>query len=630
MAAANYGVFKVLYLGAGTAATPDQLGMEGVLRSLPPDALSRGQRTLLNIGAEIVVSAWSDGVVLQNWPLESVRVLATAGRMLYFLDTKQDVHFFLAQNQPAAEGIASSVVQARRDARQAHQQGKPVPAGSGTKVDKTKKQKTTPTNQQTTSSNDNLEFDHGFLFEGTRPEQLAQKSRFSRSEIARLNRYFLERCPDGKANPIEFAQMYASLHKSNINDVQEYTDLVFRTFDKDHDGCISFMEYIAFLGLTARGTPREKFELIFDTHDINHDAQLSREEVENMAASIFNLSKVNGYSGPPPPLASGELAELLFSSFDLTQAGYIEKADFVETCLGDEMLASLVDLSLRNRRGSKWARDLPLANEVAAPPMWDETGPPTPTVNTGNPQAEILAAELQANQSTPQSKREQQWHDQQEDIAASAAATRQRLALEAERQRLEEEEELLRQAAERQRRILEEQRELARQQAEEDEALRQRQRELELRRRASVQQAARLAAVGATPSPQPLFDQPMAQQPLDFSSSEPMQTYDIPAEVPEPRSTQRAPQSHQDPQDVALSPSLRMVNPRSPKPVKGPDRAAPLASSFLLTNAAKQRASAAAPVSQANESLQIDPQCSFLGNCRCLDCLQERGELRSM
>eukprot|EP00051_Salpingoeca_urceolata_P035125 m.28330 g.28330 ORF g.28330 m.28330 type:complete len:603 (+) comp8801_c0_seq1:373-2181(+) len=317
MAAANYGVFKVLYLGAGTAATPDQLGMEGVLRSLPPDALSRGQRTLLNIGAEIVVSAWSDGVVLQNWPLESVRVLATAGRMLYFLDTKQDVHFFLAQNQPAAEGIASSVVQARRDARQAHQQGKPVPAGSGTKVDKTKKQKTTPTNQQTTSSNDNLEFDHGFLFEGTRPEQLAQKSRFSRSEIARLNRYFLERCPDGKANPIEFAQMYASLHKSNINDVQEYTDLVFRTFDKDHDGCISFMEYIAFLGLTARGTPREKFELIFDTHDINHDAQLSREEVENMAASIFNLSKVNGYSGPPPPLASGELAELLFSSFDL-------------------------------------------------------------------------------------------------------------------------------------------------------------------------------------------------------------------------------------------------------------------------------------------------------------------------
>ena len=74
-----------------------------------------------------------------------------------------------------------------------------------------------------------------------------------RSDIKSLFDKFNTNNPDGKLNRKEFVQLYAALRPEPPDILDEISEHVFRCFDSDHNGSISFNEFLIAYALTSRG-----------------------------------------------------------------------------------------------------------------------------------------------------------------------------------------------------------------------------------------------------------------------------------------------------------------------------------------------------------------------------------------
>jgi Ca2+-binding EF-hand superfamily protein len=59
--------------------------------------------------------------------------------------------------------------------------------------------------------------------------------------------------PDGKLDKNEFIRLYDKLRPEPPELLDEISTFVFRTFDKDHNGFITFHEFMVAYSLTTRG-----------------------------------------------------------------------------------------------------------------------------------------------------------------------------------------------------------------------------------------------------------------------------------------------------------------------------------------------------------------------------------------
>uniref|UniRef100_A0A6B2LQL5 EF-hand domain-containing protein n=1 Tax=Arcella intermedia TaxID=1963864 RepID=A0A6B2LQL5_9EUKA len=71
----------------------------------------------------------------------------------------------------------------------------------------------------------------------------------------------------------EFEQL---LDEQNVP--PQYRDILFYVYDINHNGKISWVEYVCTLVLVTHGTPEEKIEVLFNTFDHNRDGRISKRE----------------------------------------------------------------------------------------------------------------------------------------------------------------------------------------------------------------------------------------------------------------------------------------------------------------------------------------------------------------
>lgn len=63
---------------------------------------------------------------------------------------------------------------------------------------------------------------------------------------------------------------------------------IFRVFDTDHDGTISFSEFISCLStFSSKGTPEEKLRLSFQIYDVNGDNYIDKAELRGLVTSTM-------------------------------------------------------------------------------------------------------------------------------------------------------------------------------------------------------------------------------------------------------------------------------------------------------------------------------------------------------
>uniref|UniRef100_A0A669D139 Kv channel-interacting protein 4 n=1 Tax=Oreochromis niloticus TaxID=8128 RepID=A0A669D139_ORENI len=118
-------------------------------------------------------------------------------------------------------------------------------------------------------------------------EQLEAQTRFSRKELQILYRGFKNECPSGVVNEDTFKDIYSQFFPQG--DASTYAHFLFNAFDTDHNGSVSFEDFVMGLSILLRGTVQEKLNWAFNLYDINKDGYITKEEMLDIMKAIYDM-----------------------------------------------------------------------------------------------------------------------------------------------------------------------------------------------------------------------------------------------------------------------------------------------------------------------------------------------------
>uniref|UniRef100_A0A914WSF4 EF-hand domain-containing protein n=1 Tax=Plectus sambesii TaxID=2011161 RepID=A0A914WSF4_9BILA len=173
-----------------------------------------------------------------------------------------------------------------------------------------------------------------------RPESIdtiCRLTRFNRREVQIMYRGFKQCCPTGIVSLAQFKEIYAQFFPQGMT--SKYAEFVFRTFDRDGNGMISFEEFVLGLSILSRGTTDDKLAWVFDLYDNKRRGFIDRDEMFIVVQSIYDL--MGSYTDPPVDRNSvGEHVAAVFQRMDANRDGFITRAEFIETCKQDSAISN--------------------------------------------------------------------------------------------------------------------------------------------------------------------------------------------------------------------------------------------------------------------------------------------------
>ncbi|KAL3213952.1 hypothetical protein MRX96_007351 [Rhipicephalus microplus] len=164
-----------------------------------------------------------------------------------------------------------------------------------------------------------------------RIEDLCRTTKFSRQELKFMYQGFKQVCPTGVVHENTFKEIYAQFFPHG--DVSQYAHYLFQAFDQDHNGTITFQDFVVGLSALSRGAPVDKLRWAFQLYDLNGDGIISRDEMTDVIVSIHSLAE-----GQTMTIRDSvrDHANRVFQKLDLNQDGVVTIDEFIETCLKDE------------------------------------------------------------------------------------------------------------------------------------------------------------------------------------------------------------------------------------------------------------------------------------------------------
>ena len=146
----------------------------------------------------------------------------------------------------------------------------------------------------------------------------------------------------GELSPDLFYDMYVKLcpHEN----ARRFCNHIFRSFDTDNNGYVSFNEFLLAVTISSSGTPEEKLRWAFKLYDINGDGVINRCEMIMVVEAMFEMlddGNMQRKSGALPPGAK-ERAKEMFAKLDVDGDLKVTKDEFIDGCLKDEELLNLL------------------------------------------------------------------------------------------------------------------------------------------------------------------------------------------------------------------------------------------------------------------------------------------------
>ncbi|XP_056096342.1 Kv channel-interacting protein 4 isoform X1 [Rhinichthys klamathensis goyatoka] len=172
-------------------------------------------------------------------------------------------------------------------------------------------------------------------------ELLEAQTRFSRKELQILYRGFKNECPSGVVNEDTFKEIYSQFFPQG--DASTYAHFLFDAFDTDHNGSVSFEDFVMGLSILLRGTVQEKLNWAFNLYDINKDGYITKEEMLDIIKSIYDMMGRCTY----PTLKEEtprQHVEIFFQKMDKNRDGVVTIDEFIDCCQNDENIMRSMQL----------------------------------------------------------------------------------------------------------------------------------------------------------------------------------------------------------------------------------------------------------------------------------------------
>ncbi|XP_018497113.2 Kv channel-interacting protein 1 [Galendromus occidentalis] len=164
---------------------------------------------------------------------------------------------------------------------------------------------------------------------------LLKRTKFNRSELKVMYQGFKQVCPSGLVDENTFRDIYAQFFPQG--DATLYAHYLFLAFDQDHNGTVTFHDFVTGLSALSRGSPLEKLRWTFNLYDINGDGCITRDEMMEIIHSVYSL---NADNSPEGPNGTNEVpqqhANRVFQKLDANNDGIVTFDEFVSTCLSDQ------------------------------------------------------------------------------------------------------------------------------------------------------------------------------------------------------------------------------------------------------------------------------------------------------
>uniref|UniRef100_UPI003AAB9DDC Kv channel-interacting protein 4-like n=1 Tax=Centroberyx gerrardi TaxID=166262 RepID=UPI003AAB9DDC len=118
-------------------------------------------------------------------------------------------------------------------------------------------------------------------------------------------------------------------------DASTYAHFLFNAFDTDHNGSVSFEDFVMGLSILLRGTIQEKLNWAFNLYDINKDGYITKEEMLDIMKAIYDMMGKCTY-----PVLKEETprqhVEIFFQKMDKNKDGVVTIDEFIDCCQNDE------------------------------------------------------------------------------------------------------------------------------------------------------------------------------------------------------------------------------------------------------------------------------------------------------
>jgi len=166
---------------------------------------------------------------------------------------------------------------------------------------------------------------------------LINTTHFKKGDLKRWYKKFMKTFPDGQMNEEQFHEIYGNLFSCEFS----IAGHIFRSFDHNNDGVISFRELMITLSMTTEGSNEEKLEWLFNVYDFDGNGKISEEEVHHMANVIQDSMRQEENHGE----TSEEYISLIFDAVDDDGNGYWTLDEFIQGVQDHPVLMKLLHSS---------------------------------------------------------------------------------------------------------------------------------------------------------------------------------------------------------------------------------------------------------------------------------------------
>eukprot|EP00092_Neocalanus_flemingeri_P014737 GFUD01015903.1.p1 GENE.GFUD01015903.1~~GFUD01015903.1.p1 ORF type:complete len:194 (+),score=72.25 GFUD01015903.1:100-681(+) len=169
-----------------------------------------------------------------------------------------------------------------------------------------------------------------------------KSSGMEKEKVKEQCQVFCKTHPKGRMNKNEFAD-FAKIALKNTKkiDMKGMAEHIFRMYDTDQDGYVTFIEFMVVYNIMVNGNAEENLGKIFLIFDVNNDGIISEEEMNVLVKHICVMIE-----GPDEFERSKDIANMAFKEMDKDKNGEVTKEEFILAVLEPEKVSKFLALKV--------------------------------------------------------------------------------------------------------------------------------------------------------------------------------------------------------------------------------------------------------------------------------------------